>query len=117
MFALVVALESRDVVETRSVRRTRAVLDQLHHAGRRRHDLGQRRDVEDRVERHRLGRRLDGAPADRLLIDDAIAAADEHDGARELLLGDRLFDERRDRVEPRESRSDAVPGAARALFA
>ena len=38
-----------------------AVLDQLHHARRRRHDLGERREVEDRVERHRLGRRLDGA--------------------------------------------------------
>ena len=50
-------------------------------------------------------RRLDGAVADRLLLHDAIAAADEHDGARQLLVGDRLLDERRNRVEPRQVES------------
>jgi hypothetical protein len=76
------------------------VLDQFHDAGRRRHDLGQRGDVENGVEGHRLRRRVNGAPADRLLVDDTIAAADEHDRARQLLLGDRLFHDRGDRLEP-----------------
>ena len=55
MSRLAVALEARDVRrDTRSFSRMRALLDQHHHAGRRRHDLGQRREIEDRVERHRL---------------------------------------------------------------
>ena len=38
--------------------------------------------------------------ADRLLIEDAVAAPDEHDGAGQLLLGDGVADQRLDRVEP-----------------
>ena len=48
---------------------------------------------------------VDGATADRLLIHDAIAAADEHDRSGQLLVGDRLLDERRNRVQPREVHS------------
>ena len=44
-------------VATRSFSRMLPVLDEDHHARRRRHHLRHRRHVEDRVERHRLGRR------------------------------------------------------------
>ena len=44
-------------VRDRIVQTDPALLDQPHHRGRRRHHLGQRGEVEDRVERHRLGRR------------------------------------------------------------
>jgi hypothetical protein len=52
---LVVALEAGDVVRDAIVQPDPAVLHQLHHARRRRYDLGERGRVEDRVERHRLG--------------------------------------------------------------
>ena len=44
----------------------------------------------------------DRAVADGFLVEDAVAAPDEHDGARQLLLADRLRDERLDRVELRK---------------
>ena len=99
----------------------RPLLDEHHDAGRRRHDLGERRQIEDRVERHRLGRRHERAITERLLIEHAIAAADEHDGAGQLLLRDGLAHERLDRVEPagvegdRRSATDGLtaPGSTR----
>ena len=71
-----------------------AVLHQLHHARRRGDHLGQRRQVENGVERHRLDRRLDRAVADGLLVEHAIAASDQHDGAGQLLVGDGPLDRR-----------------------
>ncbi len=76
-----------------------AALHEQHHARRGRHDFGQRREVEDRIERHRLDGRHQRPIADRFLIQHPIAPANQHDGARELLLGDRALDERLDRVE------------------
>ena len=76
-----------------------ALLDQHHHAGGRRHHLGQRREIEDRVERHRFARRHLRAVADRLLVDDAVAQADEHDCPGQPPLLDLLADQRLDRVQ------------------
>ena len=45
-----------------------ALLHQLHHARRRRDDFRQGGEVEDRVFRHRLGRRLEGAVAEARVI-------------------------------------------------
>ena len=50
------------------------------------------------------------AVADRLLIQHAVAAADEHDGAGQLLLGDRLLHQRLDRVELFRSEIAAADG-------
>ena len=74
-------------------------LDQHHHARRRRHDLRERRQIEDRIERHRLGGGNKRAAADRLLVKRPVAAADQDDCARQFLLGDRLRDQRLDAVE------------------
>ena len=82
--ALAVALEPGNEGRHRIVQAHAALLDQLHHRRRRRDDLGQRGEVEDRVERHRLGRRHDRALAVRLFEDDRVAAPDEHDRARRL---------------------------------
>ena len=57
MSAFAVALEAGDERRHAIAEPESALLDQHHHARRRRHDLGQRREVEDRVERHRLDRR------------------------------------------------------------
>ena len=57
-------------------------LDQHHHAGRRRDHLGERRQVEDGVERHRLDLRHERAVADGLLIHDLVAAPDQDHRAR-----------------------------------
>ena len=99
MSRLAVALESRNERRHAIDQAELALLDQHHHARRRRHHLGQRSDVEDRVERHRLGRRHQRPVADRLLIDDAVADADEDDGARQPLLADLVAHQRLDRVE------------------
>ena len=73
--ALPVALEAGDVAGHRIDQAQPAFFDQLHHAGRRRDDLGQRGRVEDRVQRHRLARRQRGPRPDRLPDEDAIARA------------------------------------------
>ena len=100
MSAFAVALEAGHERRHPVAQAELALLDQHHHAGRRRHDLGERGEVEDRVERHRLDRRDQRAAADRLLIEDPVAAADQHHRAGQLLLGDCLLHERLDRVEP-----------------
>ena len=80
-----------------------AALDQHHHAGRRRHHLGERGEVEHRVERHRLDSRHQRALPDRLLIQDPVAAPDQHHRSGQLLLGDRLLHQRLDRSSLRWS--------------
>ncbi len=94
--ALPVALEAGDVAGHRIDQPQPAFFDQLHHAGRRRDDLGQRGRVEDRVERHRLARRQRGPRPDRLPDEDAIAVPDDDHRARQLLRGDRVVDQRMD---------------------
>ena len=76
-----------------------APLDQQHDAGRRGDGLGQRRKIEDRIERHRFARGQERTIANRLLVDEAVAQADEHDRARKPLLCDVLSHERLDRIE------------------
>ena len=98
---LAVALEPRNERGDPIVQPDPALLDQHHHARRRRDHLGQRRQVEDRVERHRLDRGLDRAVAERLLVEHAIAAADQHDGAWQLLVRDGALNRGADEVEPR----------------
>ena len=70
---LAVALEAGHVVRHAIVQPDAALLHEQHRARRRGDDLGERRRVEDRVERHRLARGLDGAGAERLPIQDAVA--------------------------------------------
>jgi VWFA-related protein len=94
-----VSLESRDEGGDAVVQPDAAVLDEDHHAGRRRDPFGERCDIEDRVRRHRLDRRHQCAVADRLLVDDAVAVADEHHRSRELPFGNRLLDDLRDQLE------------------
>ena len=75
------------------------LLHELHHARRRRHDFGQRGEIEDRVVGDRLGRRRDRATTERALVENAVAASDEHDGTRQFVARNRGVDERRDRRE------------------
>ena len=63
-------------------------------------DLRQRGRIEDRVGRQTFDRRHERPIPDRLLVQNPIAAPDEDDGARELLVRDRFLDERLDCVEP-----------------
>src|SRR4051812_46101809 len=104
--ALVIALEPGNEIRDAIAQPHAPVFDQLHHAGRGRHHLRQRRDVEDRVGGHRLGRGIHGAVADRFFIEHAVAAADQDHGTGELLVGDRLFHQGRNRIE--SCRVDAV---------
>ena len=76
-----------------------SLLDELHHAGRRRDDFRERREIEDGVLGHRLRRRRDGALTERAAIGDRITAADQHHRAGQLVPRDRGLDERRDRRE------------------
>ena len=99
---LAVLPELRDERRDRIRQSNAAALDERHRGRRRRDDFGQRRKIEDGVERHRLRRRDDGAPAVRLAEQDRVAATDEHHGARELAGANRVVDHAVQRVEPRE---------------
>ena len=92
--ALAVALEARHVPRHRIVQPDATLFHQPHHGGRRRDHLGQRREVEDRIGGHRLGRGDDGALAVGLLEQDDVAPANQHDRARHLPGLDGLEDER-----------------------
>ncbi len=78
------------------------VLDQHHHRGRRRDDLGERGQIEDGVDRHRLGHGLEGAAAIGAAEHDGVTAADQHDRARQAVRGDGVGD---DGVNSRETNS------------
>jgi hypothetical protein len=78
-----------------------ALVDEDHHARRCRNHLCQRREVEDRVRGHLLGAGKNSTSADGLVVDGAIADADEHHRSRQLLGGDGILDQRLDRIEPR----------------
>ena len=98
--SLAVALEARNVGGHTIVEPDPALLDEHHDARRRRDDLGERRQIENRVERHRFGSRHERPIPDRLLVQNPIASPDEDDGAGEFLVRDRFPDERLDCVEP-----------------
>src|SRR4029453_3901760 len=85
---LAVTLESRNEAGHTIDEPNSSLLDQHHHAGRRGNDFGQRSEVEDRVERHRLAGRHQRSIADRFLVDDAVADADQHHGTRQTFLLD-----------------------------
>ncbi len=91
-----------------------AVFNQRHHGRSRRDDLGQRREVEDRVERHGLDRWLHGAIAVRAPEHDGVSPADDHDGAGCLFGCDRLVDDGIQPIEPRQIEAGASAGGARA---
>ena len=76
-----------------------ALFHQHHHGRRGGHHLGQRRQVEDRVQRHRLGRRLHRALAVRLPERDLIATAHHDHGAGKLPGLDRVGDDLVDAVQ------------------
>ncbi len=95
--ALAVALEARHEAGHGIVEPNPSLLYQPHHRRRRRNDFGQRRQVEDRVQRHPFRRGIDGAIAVCLFVQHLVAAADEHDCAGRLSCGDRFLDEAIDR--------------------
>ena len=97
--SLAVPLESRNERRDTVAQPDLSLFQQDHHARRRRHHFRQRREVEDRVERHRLHGRDQRAVADGLLVERLLTAADEHHRPGQLFLGDGLGDERPDRVE------------------
>jgi hypothetical protein len=80
--ALAIPIESRHQRRHWIVEPEPARFDQLHYRGRRGHHLGQRREIEDRIDGHRLDRGNDGAPAVRFLEQNAIAATHQHHGSR-----------------------------------
>jgi hypothetical protein len=99
--ALAVAFEAGNVGRDAVIQPDPPVLHKHHHGRRGGHDLGERGEVEDRVQGHRLGRRFDGAPPERLLVEDLVAAADDHDGPRQLSRLDRFLHDRGNRLEAR----------------
>ena len=78
------AAELLQILSERRVELHGAALDERHHRERRAERLGQRGNVEDRVEGHRLGIRHERAPAERPLVQDLVAEPDQDDGARHL---------------------------------
>ncbi len=97
--ALAVAPELGDELRDRIGQANPPLLHQLHHAGGRRHDFGQGGQIEDRVFGHRLLNRPDRAPAERPVIHDRVAAADQDDGAGQFVARDGGLDDRRNRRE------------------
>ena len=98
---LAIALEARHVIRD-AVRQPQApVLDQQHHRRSGRDDLGQRREVEDGVHRHRLDGRHNRAVAERPFVEDLASPSGQHDGARQLVASDGFGDQRLDQREPR----------------
>ena len=96
---LPVTFEPRDVARDPVAQADSSLLDQHHHARRRRHNFRQRREIENRIERHGLDRRNERAIPEGLLVDDAVAPADEHDRSRQFLVLNRLAHEGLDEVE------------------
>ena len=84
---LPVALEAGDVGRDAIGKPQLSVFNQLHHRGRRGDDLGERGEIEDRVERHRLDRRPESTVPHRLAVHHAIA--DSRDDHRAWEAGDR----------------------------
>ena len=91
-----------------------ARLDERHHRGRGRDHLRQRGHVEHGVDRHRLRGRHERALAVGLAEDDAPPPADEHDGPRRLLAGDRVGHGRVDASRARPPTCRPRPGRRRA---
>ena len=77
-----------------------ALFDEDHDAGGGGYDLGQTREIENRICRHRFAQWLDGARAVRLAPDDFSMTTDEHDGAGQLLFRDGFGN---DRVHARQT--------------
>ena len=110
---LAVPFEARDVGADAIGQPDAAILDQRHHRRRRRHHLGERGDVENRVERHRLRRGLHRAVAEGATIEHLVSAAGDDDGAGNLSGGDRLLDQRLDQREPRRVERGPMPARTR----
>ena len=97
--ALPVALEPGHVGRDGVVQADAPLFDQGHHRRGRRHDLGKRRQIEHRIESHRLPGRHGGPGAVCLEMQDLRAAADEHDCPGGLACGDGPLDHPVDAVE------------------
>ena len=80
-----------DVSRHRIAQTNLPAFDQNHDRGRRGHDLCQRGEIEDRVNRHRLGLRFQRAIAVGAPPDDFALPACEHYRARQLLARDLRF--------------------------
>jgi hypothetical protein len=96
---LAVARELRNELRQRIVQPDAPLFHQLHHARRRRHDFRQRGEIEDRVFGHRLGYRGHDPLAERLVIDNRVAAAGGDDRAGQFMTRDSRMDQWRNRSE------------------
>ena len=95
------ALEPRHVGGDAVPQPETPLFDEHHDAGGRRHHLGQGREVEHRVERHRLGcSRPQRTRAEGPLVHDLAAVSHEHHRAGKTPVADGLLDHR---VDPGEA--------------
>jgi hypothetical protein len=94
--------EFRNERRDRVVQTHLTVFDQHHDRRGRRHDFGERRQIEHRVERHGLALRRHGAVAVGLSKHDPVAVADQHHGPRQFVVGDGLVHDRVDALQPLE---------------
>ncbi len=76
-----------------------SLLNQLHDRGRGGDALGERGDVEDRIDGHGFAGGLERPRAEGLAVDDAAVVADEYDSTGDEAAGDRLLHDRVDRGE------------------
>ena len=91
---LAIAPELRDELRDRLVQPDASFLHELHHARGRRHHFGERGEIEDGVLGHRLGRGRHRPLAEGGVVRDGVAAADQDDGAGQLVTGNRRLDQR-----------------------
>ena len=78
-----------------------AVLDQRHDRGRRGDDLRQRRQIEDRIERHRLGGGRQRPVSEGVPVEHRRAPAGDDHGPRHLAIGNGLLDDRANQGQAR----------------
>ena len=88
--------ELRQMPAHRIVEPKLAAFNQQHHARRGRQRLGERGQIEDRIDRHRLALRLDAAIAKGPQESDLALSRDEHHAAGHLLGCQRFDDDRFD---------------------
>ena len=95
------ASEPRHVIGDAVAQTQAPLFDEHHDGGGRRHDLGQGREIEHRVERHRLGcPRCQRARPEGPLVHDLAGVPHEHHRAGKTPVADGLLDHR---VDPREA--------------
>ena len=97
---LAVALEAGQVIRHAVSQPKGAILDERHHGRGGCHHLGERRQVEQRIDGHRLARRANRPQAERFPVDGPAPVGHQHDGAGKIARQDRLL---HDRSDPRQA--------------